>query len=659
MNTPSAVRRACLCTVIVLFTAVGFVRADNPSLARMFPSDKLQGLIADHGQWHPFPTAGDREGWEAISPVIRRQIIDRAERYAQQSIPPLPATLYLEYKRNGDRNRYQRPWSERRYMLNTMVIAECLQAEGRFLDPITDIIWAICEESSWTLPAHIGAQKLRTDLPDTTEPIVALFSAETANCLAWTHYLLKDHLDMVSPLTSARIEREIKQRILTPYLQRDDFGWMGFGTRARGQRPNNWNPWINSNVLTATLLIETDAKRRIQLVGKVLGSLDNFYVPYPSDGSCDEGPSYWGRAGASMFDCLELLFCASDGRIDLFDEPSIGEMGRFIYRTHIVDDYFVNVGDCSGRLGIYRDVVHRYGRRIGDPQMQALAACNVDPNSLLANRSAFRSLGRTLYAVFNTSGLAEARTDSAPLVRDVWLGHEDMQLMVARDAEGSADGLYVACWGGHNGQSHNHNDVGNFILFANGRPFIIDAGKPTYTRQTFSSDRYKIWSMQSAWHNVPTVNGAMQGAGRSYGAKCVSYNAGDSFAQLQMEIAGAYPKEASVRSWIRTVRLNRGVDVRVIDVFDLTDRTGVVEQNLITPCRVTQPAPDRLVLEDAETGTAVSLHFDQGRLKAQLDRLDLHDASLRRVWGPTLTRIRLVSRSTENRSAWTLRFAIN
>ncbi len=659
MDTPSALRRVCLCTIIFLFTAVGFVWADNPSLARLFPSDKLQGLIAGYGQWHPFPTAGEREGWEAIPPAVRQQIIDHAELYVQQTIPPLPATLYLEYKRNGDRNRYQRPWFERRYMLNTMVVAECLEAEGRFMDPITDVIWAICEESSWTLPAHIGAQKARSGLPDTTEPIVALFSAETANCLAWTHYLLKDRLDAVSPLTSARIEREINERILTPYLQRDDFGWMGFAGRADGRRPNNWNPWINSNILTATLLMETDSKRRIQLVGKVLRSLDNFYVPYPSDGSCDEGPSYWGRAGASLFDNFELLFSVSDGRIDVYSEPSVGEIGRFIYRTHIVDDYFVNVGDCSGRLDIYRDVVYRYGRRIADPQMQAFAACNVDPNSLFTNRKVFRSLGRALYATFNSTDLVEAHTDSPPLLRDVWLGDEDMQLMVARDAEGSAEGLFVACWGGHNGQSHNHNDVGNFILFANGRPIIIDAGKPTYTRQTFSRDRYKIWAMQSAWHNLPTVNGAMQSPGRSYGAKCVSYSAGDTFAQLQMDIAGAYPEAAAVRSWIRTVRLNRGVDVRVIDVFDLTERTGLVEQNLITPCRVTQPAPDRLLLEDSESKTTVSLHFDQGKLKPQLDRLDLQDESLQGVWGPALTRIRLVSRSTENRSAWTLRFAIN
>ncbi len=57
----------------------------------------------------------------------------------------------------------------------------------------------------------------------------------------------------------------------------------------------------------------------------------------------------------------------------------------------------------------------------------------------------------------------------------------------------------------------------------NGKPALIDVGRPTYTRQTFSGDRYKIWAMQSAYHNLPTVNGHMQEAGSQYAARKVSY----------------------------------------------------------------------------------------------------------------------------------------
>jgi hypothetical protein len=96
----------------------------------------------------------------------------------------------------------------------------------------------------------------------------------------------------VSPLIPRRIKREVNARILKPFLERNDFGWMGFWSRRDGRRPNNWNPWINSNVLAAGFLTEEDEEQRVEIVHKVLRSVDNFLVPYPEDGSCDEGPSY-------------------------------------------------------------------------------------------------------------------------------------------------------------------------------------------------------------------------------------------------------------------------------------------------------------------------------------------------------------------------------
>jgi hypothetical protein len=151
-------------------------------------------------------------------------------------VPGLPATLYLEFRRNGNRSRYQDVWFLRPAMLGGLALAECVQGEGRFLDPLANVIWAICEESSWALPAHIGAQRAGVGLPDPSEPIIALFSAETACSLAWVVYLLEDRLDTVSPLICRRVRREIDQRILTPFLARDDFGWLGFHGRGLPKR---------------------------------------------------------------------------------------------------------------------------------------------------------------------------------------------------------------------------------------------------------------------------------------------------------------------------------------------------------------------------------------------------------------------------------------
>ena len=174
--------------------------------------------------------------------------------------------------------------------------------------------------------------------------------------------------------------------------------------------------------------------------------------------------------------------------------------------------------------------------------------------------------------------------------------------MAARDAAGTTDGLYVAAWGGHNGQSHNHNDVGNYLVYQNGQPALIDVGRPTYTRQTFSSDRYKIWAMQSAYHNLPTVNGQMQGVGTQYAATQVSYHADDAVAELQLDLAAAYPKSAGIRTWVRTIRLQREDHLLVKDQFTLREKSSDIVQHLMTPCNVELLEDGQLRLRDPKTG---------------------------------------------------------
>jgi len=628
--------------------------ADNVSLAQRYPEDELKRILLPLAEWHPFPRAGERTAWEQLPGDARKTLVAVGEECAGVEVPNLPATLYLEFRRVGNRNRYQDVWMVRRKLLNSLALAECVEGKGRFLDPLANVAWTICEESSWTWPAHISAQKAGSGLPDTTEPIVALFSAETACSLAWVVYLLEEQLDDVSPLICQRIRREIDERILTPYLERDNFGWMGFGSR---RRPNNWNPWINSNVLASTLLLEQDEQRRRATVHKVLRCVDNFFVPYPEDGSCDEGPSYWTRAGASLFDNLELLHSATDGRFNVYDDEVVKNIGRFIYRTHIVDDAYVCVGDCDARINIPRDLVYRYGQRIGDADMQALATFDTSGSFLWRSERGCWSISRPLYALLNLAKLKTVQTSSAPLLHDVWLGSEDMQLMVARDRKASSAGLFVAAWGGHNAQSHNHNDVGNYVVYVDGLPVLIDVGRPTYTRQTFSRDRYKIWAMQSAFHNLPTVNGCTQGVGRQFAAQDVRHRSDDTLAELILNIAPAYPKEAGIVSWARSIRLDRGQSVTVSDTFDLQKKSDAISQSLMTPCEVSLAKTGQLRFSHPDAKTNVVVVYEPPQLEVEIETIELKDKKLTEMWGPCLRRVVLKAHAATQRNTWTVRIS--
>ena len=627
-----------------------------PALAADWPAAKLQSVLLARDAWRPVPAIGDRAGWSRISPGLRARVVARGEQALEDPIAPLPATLFLDYARTGNRARFESAMFGRRDRLHALVLAECIEDRGRFLDAIADTAWAVAEESSWTVPAHQGAQKAPGGLPDTAEPIVDLFSAQTAHSLAWTWYLLGDRLDTVSPLVRPRLTREIERRVLAPYEQREDFWWMGFAPRA--SRPNNWNPWINSNVLAAALLVEPDAARRAALVHKALRSLDAFLGPHPSDGGCDEGPSYWGRAGASLFESLELLHSASSGGIDYYANPVVADIGRYISRVRIAGTWFVDVGDSGAKVGFDRGLVFRYGKAIGDPGLAAMGSSGAAEETIDLDD---RSIGRTLFSLFGADALLAEREAASPLPRDAWFPSEDMQLMAARDREGSAEGFFLAAWGSHNAQSHNHNDVGNAIVFVDGVPVLVDVGRPTYTSQTFSNRRYDIWAMQSAFHNLPTINGQMQKDGAAFRARYVSHKTSDRAAALFMDIAASYPEAAGVASWVRTALLERGREVVISDGFTLRAPTRDMSMNLMTPCEVSEPDPGTLRLEcgriGGKPGLVVFARFDARIQQAAVERIALDDRSLTSSWGDHLNRIVLTPREAVQQGTWTVTIA--
>ena len=111
------------------------------------------------GQWHPWPTWSERARWESLPEPVRKDLIANGEQYLRYQWPGLPATLFLEYARNGNRSRYEHECFARRNALTDLIVAECVEGKGRFLDDIVNGVWAICEESFWGVPAHVGAQK--------------------------------------------------------------------------------------------------------------------------------------------------------------------------------------------------------------------------------------------------------------------------------------------------------------------------------------------------------------------------------------------------------------------------------------------------------------------------------------------------------------------
>ena len=633
-------------------------------LSERYAPDQLK--IVSQSDWRPYPKATDRAAWEGLPADLRAALIASGEAALAEPWQPLLATRFLEYARIGNRSEYERENFGRRNQLMALAFAECAEGQGRFVDEIVNGVWLICEETYWGLPAHLHLQHAGPGLPDPAEPTVDLFAAETAASLAYLDYLLGDALDSVSPLIRPRIAAEIDRRILTPNLEREDWGWMGFGF-THEHRPNNWNPWINSNWLACLLFVERDPARRVASVAKIMRSLDRFIDPYPADGGCDEGPGYWMRAGGSLYECLELLDQATNGQVNVFDEPLIQAMGRFLHRVHIDGEYFINFADASGTVLPESTLVYRYGQAIGDRDMAAFGAWAAQ---VLSSSGAggwgrpIESPMRWLRMIFSAAEIAQAPA-YAPQPRDTWL--PVIEVMAARDQAGSADGWYVAAKGGHNNESHNHNDIGEFIVYRDGKPLLLDAGVETYSRKTFSPQRYEIWTMQSAYHNLPTIDSIQQAPGEQFTARDVHYRASDASAEFTLDIAGAYPPEAGLTRWQRTVRLNRGQGVTVEDSYQLNHAPRSLTLSLLTGSQVDLSAAGEICLSasdlpDGRVAGSGVIHYDPAQFTASVETIPTTESGkvggregrMAKVWGLQLYRVLLTAQSPAQQGKWTL-----
>ena len=606
---------------------------------------ELATSLIPQDQFKPFPQTP--AGWKALLPdSVISGIIKRGEDALRKEFKNIPATVMLEYKRNGNRSDYEKISFGNRDQLWNLVLAEAMEGKGRFTDQIVNGIWAISEESFWGVSAHVGIQKAGVGLLDVEDPIVDLFAAETGALLAWTDYFVGDQLDKVSKLIRPRISYEIERRILVP-MTTAKYGWMGGGNP--NAILNNWAPWIASNYIAANLLIEKDDAKRTQGLNIAIKIIDHYLNGLGADGGCDEGPSYWTAAGACVFDALNLLYDATHGRVNIYKDPFVQKMGSYIYKTHIAGNYFINVADAHPMLEPDGIMIFRFGKDMDDQQMKNFGswAYHALDEGIPGGR-----FHRTR-ALYDMPAIKDCSVYPYNEIKvpDVWFS--DVQLMASR----SGNGLFVATHAGNNGESHNHNDVGDFMVYANGYPVIIDVGSGTYTARTFSRDRYKLWFNTSPYHNLPTINGEGQQAGKKYAATEVKYQQEKKYSQLSMDIAKSYPAETGVKSWMREVKMNKAKDIiEIKDQYTINEKPESLTQSFMTVCSTDISTPGKIIFILPDQNK-VYLDYDKKSWDASKERMELttpEDEGLKHSWdGKDIWRILLTDRSLNTHQSTT------
>lgn len=574
----------------------------------------LRGRLTE-GEFHPFPPMDDRAAWGQVD---RAEITALAEKYRAIAYPMRRVTDFMAFVRSGSRKADENPYFLRRRKLCIAALSCCATGELQDLDDVVDGLWCICEESSWVISAHNSNPLSMKDrpaeypLPDPDHPYVDLFSAQTAMILSLVCSLMPTQLDAVAPMIRRRVEREIWKRVLDPFMQHDHFTWMGFVCKDL----NNWTPWIVSNVQLTAAIWMKDQDELTRLLERSLPMIDRWLVCVPEDGGCDEGAGYWNMAGGALLDSLDLLEKLTDGRVTFWQDEKLRNILQFPAKVSMGGGWFINFADCDARPLLDGERLQLAGEKIGDQELTALGV------SLRGNVEKQFSDTPQMWRVLNLLFHPACVTPYAPQPKDVWL--PGLQLRIRED-----QGLTLACKGGHNDESHNHNDVGSFMLYVDGEPTLVDAGNMVYTAKTFSAERYTLWNTRSCYHNLPMIGGQEQQPGRMHAARSVQSTEGG----MKLDMASAYDESAGILTAQRSLNVQAGT-------LDVADHVVLKQPEAVTWVFMLRHEPQ--LQPGAAVTDTVRMTFDPA-LKASVEEIPVEDPRMAGSFPGSLWRLMLTA----------------
>lgn len=420
----------------------------------------------------------------------------RGEALLETEISNLSYAVFSLYWKTGDRQAFQLRYYARRERLLVFALLCFLKPENeRYHAALNEIVWAICAEPFWSLPAHFLTET-GADLPFCEYATqLDLFACETGFALAETLSLVPKALE---PMVFEQAQLQVERRIFAPFLRSD--------IRFRFENmTNNWSGVCASAIGGAALHLLENGDCLNAILTRCLASESVYLSSFGADGVCTEGVDYW-TYGFGFFTCFaDLLAKRTDDKLDLFTLPKVQAIARSQQMFYFSGNSTVSFAD-GGETSHFRLGLSAYlQRRITDVTLPAatLAAPLLEDTCYRFCLGIRDLLWAQPAAHFGMSAEIAA-----------WL--PNAQWFLSRHGA-----ISLIAKAGNNGESHNHNDCGSFILYQNGIPLLCDFGAGLYDAAYFGPERYSIFVNRSASHNVPLINGDEQQFGTAFAAENV------------------------------------------------------------------------------------------------------------------------------------------
>lgn len=519
---------------------------------------------------------------EGFLEKYKKELVEAGKELLHEQPPALTETLFALYETNGNRLEYESVYFRRRKMLSVFGILSVLERKKEYVEALENILTAVLEEKCWALPAHVNRQYEGWQLQ------IDLFAAETAFYLTEIAELLKDTL---SQDLQNRIREEVFKRVLTPFMS----STVPYADWERSK--TNWCAVCCGSIGAAALRLITEKEVLEPVLERICQALEYYVQGFCTDGACLEGISYY-TYGLSFFTGFsELLREYTAGKINLLADERVRKAALFQQVCFLPGGRSISFSDADSRdtfrVGLTACLAMQYPE-VEFPDFSMASGLESD------NCYRYLPLSRDIF--FTQKYLEELRrkkalgeqstllcTEEKTKENTAW-GRKTGQICFP-DAQWSVsvsrNNCVLAVKGGHNGEPHNHNDVGSFLYISDGNVIFEDLGAGEYTAEYFGAERYEVLCCRSMGHNLPIPFGMEQKAGERYGAEAFYC---DGSGKTTMQIEGAYglKSEGSIR---RTLQLDfLDGNMQLEDLFQLKreKKPGVkIVENFVTrwkPC---------------------------------------------------------------------------
>ena len=498
-----------------------------------------------------------------------QKIISLADSILDTPIEVLSYQNHMFFYRYGFRDDAQR--SARRENLSLLATAYLLTENQTYLDRAEDYIWAICDQFSWALPAHLQAEKCAHPVPFETQPYyIELVAAGTAALLAEIDAALNDAL---SVRIRKRIRMEVDRRIFTPFETRmHDLFWENV--------IHNWASVCASNLGIAYIHL-APKERFLAVLPRLKRSIDNFLGGYDTDGCCLEGFAYWNYGFGEFLPFADLLCRYTNGEDDYFKDEKVHRIALFAQNVIVGDGHVVNFADGGDRVQFPLAAIHLFSSKYNDIVLPNKQNFNLTKIAEGRIPSFIASMRNYLWIRPELDGRLTERSYHHYMDKAEWFIEKNEHYSLVAKGGHNAEPYHKSYedWQsryenrGDRNEPHNHNDVGHFIFYHGSECVLCDLGAGLYYQDYFLPEhRYKYLVASSRGHSVPIVNGQEQCRDIYHGARVLSVDEHT----FSIDIAGAYDLDA-LKGLIRTFRTDE-CGVTLEDTYHVSSPTEITER---------------------------------------------------------------------------------